>query len=268
MPQQTTLPTAVLKPDPNQPRKSRDDEKLRRLTESVRLLGVLQPIGVRSDRTTVVWGHGRLLAAIAAGLKDIPVIILDKPMTEGEYLVLQLVENTLRSDLSDYEQWRGCADALLKNPKWQLKDLAEMLSLDPSSLTRIMSPSKCIPAVVDALRDGKILFAHTYAISKAETPEEQARLLSLALAGTSRAKIEAERAGRKGSNATASAVKVLRVKIAMPEGASVVISGKELSMAEVVELLGETLKEARKAADQYDVKTWVSMMRDKAKAAG
>ncbi len=57
-----------------------------------------------------------------------------------------------------------------------------------------------------------------------------------------------------------------RVKIAMPQGASVVVSGKELSMADLVELLSETLKQARKAADQYDVKTWVRMMADQAKA--
>jgi hypothetical protein len=39
-------------------------------------------------------------------------------------------------------------------------------------------------------------------------------------------------------------------------------------MAEVVDLLNETLKEARKAVDQYDVRTWQSMMKDKAKAGG
>ena len=71
------------------------------------------------------------------------------------------------------------------NTGWGLKDMAKALSYDASALTRIMSPSKCIPAAVDALRDGKIVFAHTYAISKAETPEGQARLLSLALAGIS-----------------------------------------------------------------------------------
>ncbi len=51
----------------------------------------------------------------------------------------------------------------------------------------------------------------------------------------------------------------------MPQGASVVISGNDLSMSDVVELLAETLKEARKAAEQYDVKTWQAMMRDKAR---
>ncbi len=53
----------------------------------------------------------------------------------------------------------------------------------------------------------------------------------------------------------------------MPQGASVVVSGPELSMSDLVELLSETLKEARKAAEQFDVKTWVRMMADKARAA-
>ena len=51
----------------------------------------------------------------------------------------------------------------------------------------------------------------------------------------------------------------------MPQG-TVVVSGNELGMAELVELLTETLKEARKAAETFDVKTFQSMMRDKAKA--
>jgi hypothetical protein len=51
----------------------------------------------------------------------------------------------------------------------------------------------------------------------------------------------------------------------MPQGATVVISGNDLSMSGVVNLLVETLKEARKAAEQYDVKTFQSMMKDKAK---
>jgi uncharacterized lipoprotein YbaY len=62
------------------------------------------------------------------------------------------------------------------------------------------------------------------------------------------------------------AVKLSRVKIAMPQEASVVVTGSALSMADVVDLLSQTLKEARKAAEQYDVKTFVSMMKDRAKA--
>jgi len=271
MPQLTMLPTATLKPDPNQPRKSRDPEKQRQLNESIALHGILQPVGVRANKITLAWGEGRLIGAVAAGLPEVPAVVLDKSMAEWQYQNLQLVENVVRSDIGHFDLWQSCLRLMEANPGWGLKDLAKALSYDASALTRIMSPSRCIPAVVDALRDGKIVFGHTYAISKAEAPEEQARLLSLALAGISRDKLETERAGQKSRSGIASAVKASRVKIAMPE-ATLVITGKELSMSEVVNLLSETLKQARKAADRYDVKTWVRMMkdvnRDQAECAG
>jgi len=89
-------------------------------------------------------------------------------------------------------------------------------------------------------------------------------LLALKLSGASRDRLE--QAGRNSRNGSSGqAVRLSRVKIAMPQGASVVISRKDLSMAEVVELLTETLKEAKRAAEQFDVKTWQAMMRDKAR---
>ena len=46
------------------------------------------------------------------------------------------------------------------------------------------------------------------------------------------------------------------------------LKGKQLGMAEVVQILSDVLKDARKAAEQFDVKTWQAMARDKAKAGG
>jgi hypothetical protein len=62
-------------------------------------------------------------------------------------------------------------------------------------------------------------------------------------------------------------VKQSRVSIPMP-AAIVTISGKDIGMTEVVETLADALKEARRAAEQFDVKTFQSMMRDKAKKGG
>ena len=58
--------------------------------------------------------------------------------------------------------------------------------------------------------------------------------------------------------------KAIMRMIALPK-AMVIVSGQDLGMDEVVESLSEALKEARKAAEQYDVKTFQSMMKDKAK---
>ncbi len=249
------------KPDPNQPRKHYDAGKLALLTESVRKHGILQDPGVRPDGT-IVWGHGRVAAAIAAGLKEITVVVLDKPMTEGEYLVLQMIENMQRADFRPYEQWLGCEQLRRLNPGWHLQDVAEALGLHPSMVTRLVSPSKCIPAVQEALKEDRIGISDCYEFSQ-ESPDRQVELLRMRLSGASRDAIKEAR--RKSRSENTPTVKLSRVKIAMPKGATVVVSGNDLGMAEVVELLCETLKEARKAAEHYDVKTWQAMMKDRAK---
>ena len=67
------------------------------------------------------------------------------------------------------------------NPTWQHKDLAQALNLDPSMVTRLLSPLKCIEGVAGALKEEKVGISDCYAASKLP-PEEQAGLLSLKLA--------------------------------------------------------------------------------------
>jgi len=255
-------PLTWLKPDPKQPRKNFNESDLRQLGESLKVRQI-QPVLALPDGT-IIAGERRYRAAKLVGLPTLEVIITDKALTDTEIRVIQLTENMQRADLTAFEKWQACAELMCMNPTWQMKDAADSLKLDPSSITRLLSPSKCTQAWQDALRDGKVGISDCYAASK--LPEnEQAGLLALKLSGASRDAIEQE--GRKKRNGKATAVRLSRVKIAMPQGATVVISGNELSMPEVVELLSETLKEARKAAEQYDVKTWQAMMKDRAKAA-
>jgi hypothetical protein len=149
------------------------------------------------------------------------------------------------------------------NQEWLLKDLAEHLSLDQSTLTRIMSPSKCIAAWQEALKAGKVGISDCYVASK--LPEsEQTGLLALKLSGMSRDNLD--RHSRK--QRAKPSIKMARVKIALPNKISVVLSGDTLGMNEVVNILSDALKEARKAVDVYDVKTWQAMLRDKANKGG
>src|SRR5207245_7497913 len=95
---------------------------------------------------------------------------------------------------------------------------------------------------------------------------QQQELLDMALAGCPREQINQHR--RKAqTDSNGEQVRMSKVKIELP-GASVVLTGRDLGMGEVVALLGECLKEARKAEEQYDVKTFQSMMKDRARVAG
>jgi len=257
----TSKPLSFFKADPAQPRKDFTEADLLSLGASMKTLGQLQPIGAKPDGT-LLWGERRLRAARLVSLAELQVIITDRPLSESEIRLIQLTENMLRADLSGHEKWQGCAELMRLNPQWQLKDLAVHLHLDPSMVTRLLSPSKCVEAAQVALRDGKIGISDCYAISKLPA-DEQAGLLAKKLSGASRDAIE--QAGRK-QRTSPTAVKVTRIKAILPSGVSIVASGEGLSLDDLIESLGEAQKEAKKAREQgLDAKTFSAVMRDKAR---
>jgi len=99
------IPLKAVSPNPFQPRESADSETIAELAESVRRHGVVEPILVRplnKGRYQLVAGHRRLLAAQRAGLKMIPAVV--RRLSDEESLVLSLVENLQREDLSPLEE--------------------------------------------------------------------------------------------------------------------------------------------------------------------
>jgi hypothetical protein len=254
-------PLDWFKPDERELARHDDPEEVRRLAEDMRANGQLQAVGATEDGR-VIFGHGRLLAGPLAGFKTLEVKLWPASLPDTQFKLIRASENLKRKEYKGYQKWLLCADLMACNPTWEMKDLADAMHFDPSMLTRLLSPSKCIPAWQEALKAERVGISDCYAASKLPL-DEQAGLLQLKLSGASRDAIE--QAGRKSRNGKAETAKLTRVKIAMPQGATIVITGEALGMAGVVELLSETLKEARKAADHYDVKTWVRMMADKAK---
>lgn len=262
MPKLETKPLSWFRPDPNQPRKHFDLEELRQLGRSLRVRQ-LQPVLAKPDGTLIA-GERRLRAAEAEGLKTLLVIICEEALTDSQIRQVQLVENMQRTDLTGFEQWTACAELMCMNPSWQMKDLADSLNLDPSTVTRILSPSKCIQEVQDALQAGKVTISDAYAISKLPR-EKQAGLLALRLSGANREQLE--QAGRRERAPKAEAVKVGRVKCALSSGVCITAAGDGLSLDGLIDSLAEALREAKKAREQgLDAKTFQAVMRDKAKA--
>jgi len=98
-------------PNPYQPRREFDEQKLKELAESIRMYGVLQPLTVtRRERTRddgtffseyeLIAGERRLRASKLAGLSQVPVIIRQGEQTEQEKLELAIIENLQREDLN------------------------------------------------------------------------------------------------------------------------------------------------------------------------
>ncbi len=125
--------------------------------------------------------------------------------------------------------------------------------------TRIFAVDELVPEAKEAFLAGKFGCSKAYAIAKGPKEEQQRKLADI-LAGASRDEVERQRRVSRASN---SAVKLSRVKIVLPNGDSVVVSGRGLNMARLDEVLMRANKEVRKAAAEHDIKSFASMQRVK-----
>ena len=104
------LPVELVAPNPDQPRRSFDEETLVALAGSIRTRGVLQPVLVRplpGGRFELIAGERRWRAAQLAELATIPAIV--RHHDDAESLELALIENMAREDLNPVDAARACA---------------------------------------------------------------------------------------------------------------------------------------------------------------
>ena len=131
----TTIAIEKLHPHPQNPRKVIGD--VTELAESIKANGILQNLTVvpmNDDWTefTVIIGHRRLAAAKQAGLTELPCAIVE--MSEKEQLSTMLTENMQRSDLTVYEEAKGCQ--LLLDLGDTVAEVAEKTGFSASKIRR------------------------------------------------------------------------------------------------------------------------------------
>lgn len=129
------IPTDKLHPHPQNPRKVIGD--VTELAESIKANGILQNLTVvpmNDDWTefTVIIGHRRLAAAKQAGLTELPCAVVE--MSEKEQLSTMLTENMQRSDLTVYEEAKGCQ--LLLDLGDTVSEIAEKTGFSESKIRR------------------------------------------------------------------------------------------------------------------------------------
>ena len=180
-------PLEFFKPDPNQPRKDFPEGPLRRSGASLKIRQN-DPVQAKPDGT-LIDGERRWRAAKLVGLEKLDAILTDAALTDAQIQVIRLTSFFHREDLTPWEKYLACQQLLELNG-WQGKELAAHLHVDPSSVTRLLSPAKTIPAWRDALKAGKVGISDVYAASKLEE-SAQAGLLALKLSGASRDQLEA-----------------------------------------------------------------------------
>jgi ParB family chromosome partitioning protein len=98
-----SVPIDEIQPNPLQPRRVFQDNRLEELAQSIRSNGIIQPLVVRliDGRYQLVAGERRLRAAKLAGVETVPVVLREIP--ENRLLEITLIENIQREDLNPME---------------------------------------------------------------------------------------------------------------------------------------------------------------------
>lgn len=159
--------------NPNQPRKTFDEDKLAELADSIRQNGVLQPILVRrkGQKYEIVAGERRYQASKLAGLKEIPAVV--REIDDDKVFQLALIENLQRSDLSPIEEAKGYKQLLTSRSLTQ-EELAKILSKSRSAIANMLRLMDLPVEVQHMMEQGLLTAGHARAILA--VPSEEGRI--------------------------------------------------------------------------------------------
>jgi ParB family chromosome partitioning protein len=171
-------------PNPYQPRKEFDESKLRDLSESIRMYGVLQPLvvtrkevfhegGGMSVEYELISGERRLRASKLAGLQQVPVLIRNGEESARLKLELAIIENLQREDLNVVDRARSF-DRLVKEFNLKHVDIAVKVGKSREYVSNTLRILLLSEEILKALEEGKISEGHTRPLLMlTDHPEEQ-----------------------------------------------------------------------------------------------
>lgn len=206
------LPVHKVIPDPDQPRKSFDEESLLDLAQSIEENGLLQPIVVQPEDHNgshrIIMGERRWRAHDFAGKDSIPAII--RPAGDSTVLALQIIENNQREDIAPLEEARALQQ--LVDISGNKKEVAQALGRSPSWLSKRLSLLKTPEKVQQFADQQDVKDINTLnSLSKLyqEAPEEAEQLMTdvteTGAEGGLRSRVEQKRQQLQNSADTATA---------------------------------------------------------------
>ena len=158
------VPLAKIRPNHYQPRDHFDDEGLESLAQSIRELGVLQPILLRpgrGDEYELVAGERRWRAARRAGLVSIPAIV--RTTDDDASLIQVLVENLQREDLDALEEAAGFQQ-MVKELSLTHEEVAQRVGRSRVTVSNALRLLQLSPAIQKLVKDGQLTAGHARAL--------------------------------------------------------------------------------------------------------
>jgi ParB family chromosome partitioning protein len=162
--------------NPFQPRTNFNEESVLELAESIKTLGIIQPITVRkldNNKYQLVSGERRLRAARSIKLKTIPTYV--RIANDQEILEMALVENIQRRDLDPIEIALSY-NRLVEEINLTQNQLSQRVGKKRSTVANYMRLLKLDPIIQSGIRDGFLSMGHGRALINIEQQEEQLKI--------------------------------------------------------------------------------------------
>jgi ParB family chromosome partitioning protein len=170
------LPIIAVTPNPRQPRQVFDEDALDELVESIREVGLLQPVVVREagrGQYELVMGERRWRAAQGAGLTDIPAIV--RATTDDDLLRDALMENLHREQLNPLEE-AAAYQQLLDDFGATHEELARKVGRSRPHISNTLRLLNLSPAVQRRVAAGVLSAGHARALLSLDDPDTQDHL--------------------------------------------------------------------------------------------
>lgn len=170
------IPISQISPNPEQPRVNFDNESLEELAVSIRELGIIQPLTLRSigvDSYQIISGERRYRAARMAGLETVPAYV--RTASDNEVTEMALIENIQREDLNSIEialTFRKLIDQY----NLTQERLSERIGKKRATIANFLRLLKLPAEVQIGLRDRKVDMGHARALLSIEKPTLQLKL--------------------------------------------------------------------------------------------
>lgn len=175
----------------DQPRKDFDEESLEELAESIRQVGVIQPISLKkleNGKYMIIAGERRFRASKMAGKTTIPAYV--REVNDDLMMEMALVENIQREDLNAIEIALSCQN-LMEKCNYTQEQLSERIGKKRATVTNYLRLLRLPADIQMALKDKKIDMGHARTLVSVEDPVAQLNIFSQILAeGLSVRKVE------------------------------------------------------------------------------
>lgn len=167
------LPIHKIEPNPDQPRQDFDEEELAALSESISIHGLVQPLTVRelpSGYFQIIAGERRWRAARLAGLRELPVVVMEAD--DRKTMELALIENLQRQDLNPVEEALGYR-SLMDDYGLTQEDTARRVGKSRPAVANTLRLLSLPEKVLEMVRKGELSAGHARAVLSLKTEKAQ-----------------------------------------------------------------------------------------------